>query len=546
MPNCITGSITPYTGEWGRKQIQHLYNRLGNGASLEEIEDALTKTPAELVDELIDAAMVIPPMEDNEHCPFLWAYPSDTNHYPHGAQDKNYQLQSHFVGGLIHNPVRYKLTLFWHNHFVTETPETNNNLIRYHFLYYRLLHQHTWGNFKTFTQEMGLDPYMLIYLSGRVNIAAQPNENYARELLELFTLGVDNYSQSDVENVAKGLTGWKVNVYNPPYSYYPGDTVFVPNDHDWGSLTLFNTYNYSPTGNDEAAALAGYEWIHDTIFEAKGTTLARHICRKFYKYYVYEEPNEDIVNELAEIFKNSGWQIDVVFRELFKSEHFYSPAAFGVQIKSPLELFSMVYKQTGLVHNQHWFMVRYGLHEDYNPDYPFHIAESLSVDSDIPSADKTPNNALINVARAGGLGQLIFLPPSVAGWPGGQAWINESTMVNRSFFLSSLLVYVYTFPYTFIHPNVINSINYHLEQMVISIANRIGTAEPQAMTEAIIDHYMMVRPSEEHIGYAVNTLVGDIPTNYIEDGTWIYEEFAAPQFKQLLGYLFELPAFQLN
>lgn len=549
MPNCITGSLDPYQGDWGKRQVQHLYNRIGYGADFADIDYALTQTLDDLVEELIDEAMAIPVPDDNL---FPWAYQSPIDptvpdgeppHYPN-SQDKWGQMRHDFLGGLIKSPVRYKLTLFWHNHFVTETPEIRT-AITYLFLYYRLLHEYSFGNFKTFTEKMGLNPYMLIYLNGRDSRKEQPNENYPRELLELFTIGEGNYLPDDIENVAKALTGWKAttNVFTVSqgeghYAIYPDDTFLTIAHHDFSSsINLFGQFRAPSGAQTKEEAYNKYLWVHDVIFTEKAIEASEHICRKLYKYYVYEEPDETTVSSMAETLRANDWQIHVVLRQLFKSEHFFSTQAYGANIKSPLELFAAFYKQTGLVYNTHWFNVSYAFDENFDPNHPFNYTQ-------IPEpAIANKNNVGYFYGEASGLGQRLFFPPSVAGWPGGQAWISEFTLVNRWEFLRRHITYT-------INNNdglpVSVAVDNHYKQIILDISEDIDSVYPDDIVRAIIAHYMIIPPNEEFTGYAIVEFKDDIPINYIEDETWIHREYPAPQFKALMRYLIKLPEFQLS
>ena len=152
MPTCIiNGTLAPYSGVWDARKIKHLYNRIGNGASTDDIADALTKTPSLLVEELIETAMTIPPPDENT---FSKAFITEYKNIIPNSEERFFELRYDFIAGLINHSVRYKLMLFWHGHFVVEIPEIR--YVNYLFLYYHQLHKYAFGNFKTFVEKIGL------------------------------------------------------------------------------------------------------------------------------------------------------------------------------------------------------------------------------------------------------------------------------------------------------------------------------------------------------------------------------------------------------
>ncbi|MEM7025378.1 MAG: DUF1800 family protein, partial [Pseudomonadota bacterium] len=173
-------------------------------AQPQEVEQALALSPAQLVDQLIDQVLALP-----EPTPPFWA-----NFTSDDCGDDNEMIFQHkdelfarWAGELIDDPIRSKMALFWHNHFVAEEEVYGCNA--YMWDYFALLYRYAFGNFRTFVEEMGKSPAMLVYLNGNTNVADEPNENYARELMELHTLGLDGgYTQQDVVEVARALSGW--------------------------------------------------------------------------------------------------------------------------------------------------------------------------------------------------------------------------------------------------------------------------------------------------------------------------------------------------
>ena len=216
------------------------------------------------------------------------------------------------------------MALFWHNHFVTDTEVYVHARLAYGYL--NLVRKHALGDFKQFVYDMGLNLAMLIYLDGTSNTHIAPNENYARELLELFTTspedqnGQPNYTEADIREMARALTGYVADLRQ-------FRARFFDNRFDDGEKTFLGR-----TGN------FGYADVVDIVFEERTDALAHFICVKLYKAFVYAAPAPEIVDELAEIFIDNNFQIAPVLRTLLKSAHFFDREVHGARIKGPIEM----------------------------------------------------------------------------------------------------------------------------------------------------------------------------------------------------------------
>ena len=230
--------------------------------------------------------------------------------------------------------------------------------------------QHGLGSFRTLLIEVSKSPAMLQYLNNQQNKKGKPNENFARELMELFTLGRGNYSENDIKESARSFTGW---TYDKDGTFF-----FRKNQHDDGTKNFFGKI-----GNFEG------ENIIDIILEKKET--ATFISRKVYKFFVNDSPNETHVKELADHFYNSKYEISELMKKMFTAEWFYNPENVGTKIKSPAE-----------------FLV--GLSREFFVTY---------------------NKPTVLIQLQSSLGQYLFNPPNVAGWPGGQNWIDSSSLMLR-------------------------------------------------------------------------------------------------------------------
>jgi uncharacterized protein (DUF1800 family) len=261
--------------------------------------------------------------------------------------------------------LREKLTLFWHGHFacMSRNPyfvQQQNNTLR----------QHALGTFGDLLRAVAKDPAMLQYLNNQQNRKGRPNENFAREVMELFTLGRGHYTEHDVKEAARAFTGWGFDG--------AGQFVFRENQHDAQPKTVFG--KTGTWGGDD---------VIDFLLSREET--AQFVTRKLYRFLVNEQVDEARVAVLAQRFFGSGYQITPLLEEIFTSNWFYEPRNIGARIKSPVELLAGMQRNVG---------VRFG-----------------------------EKQAVLFVQKA--LDQVLFYPPNVAGWPGGTAWIDSSSLLLR-------------------------------------------------------------------------------------------------------------------
>lgn len=275
---------------------------------------------------------------------------------------------------LSHNPILEKMTLFWHGHFACRP---KNNYTAYQYLV--TLRKHSLGNLKDFVKAISIDPAMLQFLNGNKNKKNAPNENYARELLELFTLGVGHYKESDIREAAKAFTGWGI---EKKQGY---KALFKRKNHDDGFKTFMGH-----TGR------FNMEDIIEIIFKQKRT--ATFIATKFYKYFVNEIVNNNHVDELANAFYDSDYEIFSLIEKTIYSNWFYDDMNLGNRIKSPIEFLVTMFRHT------------YGKVERANEAI---LLQKL-------------------------FSQQLFYPPNVAGWKGGKQWINSVTLIHRRSLVSYL------------------------------------------------------------------------------------------------------------
>ena len=249
-PSCNTSTLSPYvpsgSNPWNVSKVKHVYRRLGFSASQSTVDNALALSPGQFIDSLVDTAFSLPPTASPPWG--YWAF-SDFNDFQ--AENDQYVLDWRIQAGndfMVEN-LRGRLTAFWMNHFVTELEVYF--YAPYLFQYYNTIQTHALGNFKTFVHDIGITGAMLLYLNGFENTNFNPNENYARELFELFTLGEGNgYTETDITETSRALTGFN------HWLEYGAQIYFDASTYDAGSKTIFDQ-----TGN------WGYSDVIDLIFQ---------------------------------------------------------------------------------------------------------------------------------------------------------------------------------------------------------------------------------------------------------------------------------------
>jgi hypothetical protein len=348
---------------WDRKKVAHLYRRAGFGATASELDAGAKAGHADTLDLVIKGA---PESEDFTRTSEFMA---GEQSMPIGAPQA--RLSAWWLDRMLktHHPLREKLTLFWHDHFATSNAKVLN--ARFMLGQYRLMQTHALGSFADLLVAMGQDPAMLVWLDTVTSTKAAPNENYARELMELFSLGIGNYTETDIRQAAKAFTGYQIK---------DGKGTFDRRQHDAGSKTVFGKTG-TFTGEDIAKLCLEHQ------------ACPRFIVRKLYKFLVSDTdtPAADLINPLAEEYRKSGFDTGKLVSTILRSNLFFSPAAYRAKIKSPVEF------AVGTVR----------LLEGTAGTLP--LAEALE-----------------------SLGQVVFAPPSVKGWDGGPAWLNAQTLLGRN------------------------------------------------------------------------------------------------------------------
>lgn len=363
-----------------QKKIQHLYWRAGFGIGIDELKAIEQKPLNKIVDNLFLTAKKVNnlkfPLNDELISRFnSKERPIRMKAFQEGAQQVK-QINIKWVKQMANtpNPLLERMTLFWHGHFaciIVNNPffaKKYNNHIRKFAL----------GNFKDLVLAIAKDGAMIRFLNNQQNNKKHPNENFARELLELFTIGRGNYTEKDIKESARAFTGWKTD--------NSGKFKFIKNQHDFGEKVFMGKKgNFS--GED----------IVDIILKNKNT--ARFIVTKIYKYFVNNKVNSNHIESLTNLFYNSAYDIKILMHKIFSSKWFYDVEHVGTKVKSPIDLIVGIYKTLDLKFE--------------TDETIFHFERSL--------------------------GQILFRPPNVAGWQRHQNWIDNSSLITRLTMTSQII-----------------------------------------------------------------------------------------------------------
>jgi len=395
--------------DWSYDRAAHLIERAGFGAMPSEIARLAAMSPRQAVDSLVDYESIdtsrLGPFDESG----IWDAGMDPfppsraeavrlarergeglgeKVLPPGTQRRLQPVVDKFFYSLTANqietqrlglwwanrmlasprPLEEKLTLFWHGHFAT-----GENKVRDYRMMLRqnlMFRANASGRLQDLLIAILKDPGMLVYLDNGENVKAHPNENFGRELLELFTMGVGHYSEHDVREAARAFTGWTNDVLA---------FKFDASQHDFGDKTFLA--RTGPLNGDD---------VIQTILEQPVT--GEFVAAKLYRFFVREDIGVEVKAELGRTFRASGYQIKPLLKRMFLSRDFYAPPSYATQIKSPVHLVVSTYRKIGL--------------------------------REIPTIPDFGR-------MTGALGQSLFDPPNVAGWAGGRTWITPSTLLQR-------------------------------------------------------------------------------------------------------------------
>lgn len=404
--------------EWSYDHAAHLLERAGFGGTPEEIARFAAMTPEAAVDLIVNYEQIadtLPPFEHSgiwdeamladvdlhlrfddvmakaaevgevygevvrEEGPRKLQDITDALYYKYLSSNREWQRVAQWWAERMlttSRPLEEKMTLFWHGHFATE--ELKNDDYRLMLQQNMTLRQLATSDMSSLLIAMSKDPAMLLYLDNRLNVKGHANENYAREILELFSLGIGNYTENDIKEAARAFTGWRNQGLN-----FIDDRA----QHDEGMKTVFGQ-----TGNWDG------EDVVDLILQQEAA--GEFIAGKMYRFFVRDEISDQMLDELAARLRGDNYALKPFLRALFLSQDFYSEPSLGTQIKSPVQFLVSTYRKLGL---------------EKIPGTPY-----------FPAATNL-------------LGQALGNPPNVKGWDGGRAWLNPSTILLRNNLIGHLL-----------------------------------------------------------------------------------------------------------
>jgi uncharacterized protein (DUF1800 family) len=354
---------------WTRDLAAHLLRRAGFGSSKAELDLYFGLGLKGAVDRLVDYESVSNADLDAR----IAAIPFNF--------DRVRDAQSWWILRMLGTarPLEEKMVFFWHDHFATSAEKVRSLPMKNQIDLFRSL---ALADFDDLVVAVSKDPAMLDWLDNRTNRVGRPNENYARELMELFTLGIGNYTEEDIHEIARCFTGWTIR--NDAY-------FFAAGAHDTGSKTFLGTT--IPAGGGESDGVTVCETV------VRHPACAPFLTRKLWEFFVYPNPSNAIVAKFARVFADNGYSVRELMRAILMSDDFYSEQALFALVKSPAE-------------------------------YVVGALKALDADVDVTRGfnGAAPNTQMTL------MGQTLLAPPDVAGWDGGLAWINTTTLLSRANF----------------------------------------------------------------------------------------------------------------
>jgi len=521
-----TTGTNQYTGQWTRTEAVHLLKRTMFGCTKADVDHMLTLTMSQAVDELLNTVTTTPSPPLNNYgltnpdpnIPYGQTWVNDTSTSSSAAVRRD-SLRSWWLNNMLTQPrsLEQKMTLFWHNHFSTQAGVYGD--ARFGYKHLEMLRTNALGNFQTLVSAVSVDVAMLKYLNGYVNTAGSPDENYGRELQELFTQGKGPnslYTQADVEAAARVLTGWRI-TSSTVTSY------FDSTKHDQNPKQFSSYYNNTVI-NDTSSG--GINEITELITMLMATNeCAEYICRCLYRAFVYYDIDTTVetlvIGPLATAFRNSNYDIKTVLSLLFKSEHFFDSLNMGCFIKSPIEHMVGTMRQWNAV---------------------------------FPSADVATQYYFWNyiVYYANNAGQLILDPPNVAGWTAyyqapefHELWINSDSLPVRQQFTDQ-----------FINNGATKNSQTLILDPLAFTASMPTPDDPVALTSDVLSYMLSVSVSSTVQSYLVSILLSGQSNNSYWTNAW--DAYAASpttvslqttvlnRLKPFYQYIMDLPEYQLQ
>ncbi|MFS0489583.1 DUF1800 domain-containing protein [Leadbetterella byssophila] len=406
----VKAGLEEHTTPLTRMEVRHLLQRCCFALSPNVIDKYVGKTAREVVDGLFANGNTSPAppsfVNDQIRDPDKLsgsAKDAEANKLNLHYGDYNWDLGGWWVTQMKNDKesIVEKMTFFWHGHLTTQYANCVNIPVIPMYLQNDLFRKNFAGNFYTLLEKICIDGAMLVYLNGGENVAEAPNENFARELLELYSLGVGNYTEADIKEAAKILTGWKIKYFSDE-SLTPNRGYFNPNDFDKNTKRFFDeTFQVNYEVTQENVFNNSVRRLIQVILNKKGDIAAKFMMSKFYKYFVYANPNaqdEKIINELAAQLRQEKFEFQPVLKTLLRSKHFFAPENIGIQLKSPAET-----------------IVNMVAHLKFVDKYARNIMSELGLE--------------------------LFNPPNVSGWKGYRSWVSTKSLPTTIYYIHEIFSY---------------------------------------------------------------------------------------------------------
>jgi hypothetical protein len=432
----VTSGIAQFTGVWTEREVIHLLKRILFGFKTKDVNTFVSVGLNNTVNQLLNFTNVVPRPPVNSYQNVF----KDEGGIPYGTDWTTHAFSNNSIGGTTNlyrdislsnwntgqvlnqeNNIQEKMLWFWY-HFIPIDLETvrnasGSNSARICYDYFKFLRNNATGNFKSIIRNIATQPAMMYYLNNQSNTKTAPDENFAREIMELFTLGKDplsKYTESDVVQAAKVLTGWRVQ----NLTQHPTTTTFVSSLHDTSNKSFSSFFNNTVISSSGASEL---EAFIEMLF-SKEQVVSEYICRRLYRYFVYYDIDDsvelNVIQPLARFFVASNWEILPVLDTLFKSEHFFDMANRGVYIKSPFDL---------VLGSLKTFNISYNVSDSSNVDAQYSLWRYFNYSIMKP------------------MEQTIGEVPNVSGWNAfyqapsyHEYWINSNTVQKRYSFINTI------------------------------------------------------------------------------------------------------------
>jgi uncharacterized protein (DUF1800 family) len=523
-----TTTTAPYTGQWTRKEAVHLLKRTMFGAVKADVDHMLTLTVSQAVDELLNNATTITPPLNNYYGtnpdPNVANGATWVNDTTNGTGSINpsrkKSLQSWYAGNILGQGIslEQKMTLFWHNHFSTELNTYSD--ARFGYKYIETIRTNALGNFKTLLKAITLDPAMLVYLNGYANTKTAPDENYGRELQELFTVGKGPnslYTQSDVEAAARVLTGYRITTTTVT-------SYFDSTRHDTNPKQFSAFYNNTVINNTGNGGADELDDLINMILATNECTM--YLARCLYRFFVYYDIDStvetNVITPLAAALRNNNYDIKPVLSLLFKSEHFFDTLNMGCLIKPPVDFVMGMMREMGVVFPAGTDLV--------NQYYMWGYVEAVA-----------------------GIGaQDLLNPPNVAGWPAyyqepqyHELWINSNTLPNRNALADMMVNNGYTHSGKTI---VIDTLAY--------TATMPAPDDPVALVDDVLAYMLSIDVDQSVKDYLKSILLSGQTSNSYWTTAWTnytsaptntsYQTIVLNRLKPFYQYIMDLSEYQLS